>query len=116
MRNEMVNLGHSRCIFRRIQARQSLFTWIVTVGEGWHNFHHTFPWDYRLAEFGQLGGISVMVLDMFSYFGLAYDLKTAPPRIVRGHMKRHGEKAAEKVNSIENLIEKSLMSLDSEAS
>ncbi len=30
-----------------VSARDSLFTALVTLGEGYHNFHHRFPSDYR---------------------------------------------------------------------
>lgn len=22
------------------------------MGEGWHNYHHVFPWDYKTSELG----------------------------------------------------------------
>jgi len=33
-------------------ARQSLFTALVAVGEGWHSYHHKYPWDYATSELG----------------------------------------------------------------
>jgi stearoyl-CoA desaturase (delta-9 desaturase) len=30
-----------------VSARDSVFTALVTLGEGYHNFHHRFPSDYR---------------------------------------------------------------------
>jgi stearoyl-CoA desaturase (delta-9 desaturase) len=31
----------------RHTPRDSIITALITFGEGWHNFHHTFPADYR---------------------------------------------------------------------
>eukprot|EP01061_Rhynchopus_euleeides_P009331 TRINITY_DN1848_c0_g1_i1.p1 TRINITY_DN1848_c0_g1~~TRINITY_DN1848_c0_g1_i1.p1 ORF type:complete len:609 (+),score=259.78 TRINITY_DN1848_c0_g1_i1:71-1897(+) len=31
---------------------ESWFTTVVAVGEGYHNWHHTYPWDYSASEFG----------------------------------------------------------------
>lgn len=28
----------------------------ITFGEGWHNYHHVFPWDYKAAELGNYNG------------------------------------------------------------
>lgn len=28
----------------------------ITFGEGWHNYHHVFPWDYKAAELGTYNG------------------------------------------------------------
>jgi stearoyl-CoA desaturase (delta-9 desaturase) len=33
-------------------ARESLWTSVLAVGEGWHSYHHKFPWDYATSEFG----------------------------------------------------------------
>jgi len=32
--------------------RESWFTAIVATGEGWHSYHHKYPWDYATSEFG----------------------------------------------------------------
>lgn len=33
-------------------ARESLVTSLLAVGEGWHSYHHKFPWDYATSEYG----------------------------------------------------------------
>mmetsp|Transcript_107715 Transcript_107715/g.343817 ORF Transcript_107715/g.343817 Transcript_107715/m.343817 type:complete len:456 (-) Transcript_107715:251-1618(-) len=33
-----------------IGPRVSLLTTILALGEGWHDYHHLFPWDYAAAE------------------------------------------------------------------
>jgi len=33
-----------------IGPRVSLLTTILALGEGWHDYHHMFPWDYAAAE------------------------------------------------------------------
>lgn len=88
-----------------MRASQSLFTWIVTSGEGWHNYHHAFPWDSRMSEFGQIDGISTKVLDILVYLGLAYDPKRASTNVVYGHMKRHGDETG-KTTHIEKCKER----------
>lgn len=65
---------------------------MLTWGEGFHNYHHTFPWDYKAAE---LGGYAVnltkCIIDGFHWLGLAYDLKTVPERMIRARTLRTGD-------------------------
>ena len=65
--------------------------WLTFGGDGWHNYHHCFPWDYKVSEFGFGKGISTYLVEFFDYCGLAYDLKTASPKIVKSHAKKHGD-------------------------
>lgn len=60
------------------------------MGEGWHNYHHVFPWDYRAAELGFRYNISAWIIQGLSYLGLTYDLKTVPKHIVKQRMSRTG--------------------------
>jgi stearoyl-CoA desaturase (delta-9 desaturase) len=39
---------------------------MIGVGEGWHNYHHTFPNDYRCSELGQKG--LTIVNDFIEFF------------------------------------------------
>ena len=32
---------------KRTSARDSMLTALISLGEGYHNFHHRFKWDYR---------------------------------------------------------------------
>jgi stearoyl-CoA desaturase (delta-9 desaturase) len=63
----------------------------LTQGEGWHNYHHTFPWDYKAAELDSYSGnMSTAFIDFMAKIGLAYDLKTVPPAMVLTTIKRTG--------------------------
>ncbi|XP_076289107.1 acyl-CoA Delta-9 desaturase-like isoform X2 [Lasioglossum baleicum] len=90
----------------RIKAVQSILVTVLTIGDGYHNFHHSFPWDYRMTN--QPFCIPAKVLDILAYLGLAYDLKMVTPNIVQGHAKRHGDTDARDifVNAVGNLGEK----------
>lgn len=55
---------------------ESLGVSIAALGEGWHNYHHSFPWDYKAAELGKYGAnFTTMMIDFFAKIGWAYDLK-----------------------------------------
>lgn len=62
--------------------RDSWITSIFTWGEGYHNYHHEFPYDYR-------NGVKLLSYDpgkwmvyTFSLFGLTYNLKRFPNEVV----------------------------------
>ncbi|XP_067216509.1 acyl-CoA Delta-9 desaturase isoform X1 [Linepithema humile] len=57
---------------------------LLAFGEGWHNYHHVFPWDYKAAELGNYSlNITTAFIDFFAYLGLAYDLKTASDDMIK---------------------------------
>ncbi len=35
---------------KNIEARNNNILGILTLGEGWHNYHHSYPKDYRSSE------------------------------------------------------------------
>lgn len=89
--NSFAHLWGNKPYDSRVQARNSGISWAATLGDGWHNFHHAFPWDSRMAEFGQFDGITNTTLSVLEYLGLAYDIKKVNPNVLYGHMKRHGD-------------------------
>jgi stearoyl-CoA desaturase (delta-9 desaturase) len=52
---------------------------LATIGEGWHNWHHAFDWDYAAAEMGagQQFNPTKMFIDCMAFFGLAWGRKRA---------------------------------------
>ena len=68
----------------RISARDNWLTALVTFGEGYHNFHHQFPLDYRNGiRFYQFDPTKWLI-KLLSWLKLADNLKTVSPhRIVR---------------------------------
>jgi stearoyl-CoA desaturase (delta-9 desaturase) len=51
----------------------------VAIGEGWHNWHHKYPFDYAASEFGvsKQYNPTKLFLDICLYFGFAWDPKRA---------------------------------------
>lgn len=65
---------------------------VITLGEGWHNYHHTFPWDYKASELGNYGfNLTTGFIDFFAKIGWAYDLKTVSLDMVRKRALRTGD-------------------------
>eukprot|EP00026_Physarum_polycephalum_P003701 Phypoly_transcript_03715.p1 GENE.Phypoly_transcript_03715~~Phypoly_transcript_03715.p1 ORF type:complete len:771 (+),score=67.31 Phypoly_transcript_03715:41-2353(+) len=64
-------------------SRDSFLAAILTLGEGYHNFHHEFPFDYRNgAKFYQWDPNKWIIAGL-SYVGQTYDLKITPERLIK---------------------------------
>jgi stearoyl-CoA desaturase (Delta-9 desaturase) len=63
----------------RLSARQNVFTSVIAMGEGWHNYHHAYPYDYRASEFGWVSAWNptTLLLDGFALLGLVWGRKQA---------------------------------------
>lgn len=76
--------------FSKIRPVQNLSVSIVAMGEGWHNYHHVFPWDYKAAELGHYVNITTFWIQLFSKIGWAYDLKEPSKDLVRRTIEKCG--------------------------
>ncbi|GMS95410.1 hypothetical protein PENTCL1PPCAC_17585, partial [Pristionchus entomophagus] len=74
-----------------ISPVESVWTNLQAAGEGGHNFHHTFPQDYRASEFSILTNWTCALLDGMAYFGMVYDRKTVSDEAIRRQKERKGE-------------------------
>lgn len=62
------------------------------LGEGWHNYHHVFPWDYKAAELGNYrANLTTAFIDFFSIIGWAYDMKTVSNDMIQKRAIRTGD-------------------------
>jgi stearoyl-CoA desaturase (Delta-9 desaturase) len=71
-------------------ARDNWFTAFLTFGEGYHNYHHEFPSDYRNGVRPWDWDPCKWTIRGLSYIGLTYDLKKISAEIIlrkRMHMK-----------------------------
>jgi stearoyl-CoA desaturase (delta-9 desaturase) len=59
----------------RLSSRQNAFTSIVAVGEGWHNYHHAYPYDYRASEFNWYAewNPTTLFIDSLAAVGLVWN-------------------------------------------
>lgn len=63
--------------------RDHVITALVTIGEGYHNFHHQFPMDYRNAIKWYQYDPTKWFISIASWLGLASHLKTFPDNEVK---------------------------------
>ncbi|KOB70664.1 Acyl-CoA delta-14 desaturase, partial [Operophtera brumata] len=79
--NSAAHIWGSRPYDQNLQPVESWFVSFISLGEGWHNYHHAFPWDYKAAELTMHFNFSATLIRFFETIGLAYDLKTASPEM-----------------------------------
>ena len=60
----------------RRSPKDHVFTALLTLGEGYHNFHHEFPSDYRNAISWHQYDPTKWFIWLSKHLGLAHDLKT----------------------------------------
>ncbi|KAH8359576.1 hypothetical protein KR093_007603 [Drosophila rubida] len=90
--NSAAHLWGSRPYDKRIMPSENIYVSIVSMGEGWHNYHHVFPWDYKAAELGDYKvNFTTMVLDMFQRLGWAWGMKQPSKELVRRTLEKYGD-------------------------
>ncbi|XP_032678593.1 acyl-CoA Delta(11) desaturase-like [Odontomachus brunneus] len=67
---------------KTIRPKENFVIALLTLGEGWYNYHHTFPWDYRTSEFGKVNP-SAAFINFCAFLGLANDLKITSPELIK---------------------------------
>jgi len=64
---------------------------LLAMGEGFHNYHHVFPYDYRTSEWGFRINVTTIFLDVMAAVGMVYDRRTAKVETVVARAARTGE-------------------------
>uniref|UniRef100_A0A8D8XFC9 Acyl-CoA Delta(11) desaturase n=1 Tax=Cacopsylla melanoneura TaxID=428564 RepID=A0A8D8XFC9_9HEMI len=90
--NSAAHIWGQRPYDKFIQPSQNLGVAIIALGEGWHNYHHVFPWDYKTSELGTYStNFTTAFIDFFARIGWAYDCKTVSPAMVATRAQRTGD-------------------------
>lgn len=65
----------------------------LALGEGWHNFHHVFPFDYRAAELGGFTtkNVTTGIIEFLNKYGFTYELKAASDSMIEKRILRTGD-------------------------
>ncbi|KAK5650535.1 hypothetical protein RI129_001564 [Pyrocoelia pectoralis] len=90
--NSAAHIWGTKPYDKTIGPAENMGVALAAFGEGWHNYHHVFPWDYKAAELGNYRlNHTTMVIDFFSKIGWAYDLKTTSVEMIEKRAKRTGD-------------------------
>ncbi len=76
--NSYAHMVGSRPYDKTISARDHWLGAILTNGEGYHNFHHKFPNDYRNGIRWYQWDPSKWLIFVFNKIGMAWDIKRTP--------------------------------------
>jgi stearoyl-CoA desaturase (Delta-9 desaturase) len=84
--NSIAHVFGTRRYATKDDSRNNLWLALVTFGEGWHNNHHHYPAAARQGFYWWEIDVTYYLLVMLSWFGLVWDLKGVPPRVLAaGH-------------------------------
>lgn len=90
--NSAAHLYGDKPFDKNIYPSENKFVSLVAIGEGWHNYHHVFPYDYKAAELGSYGlNLTTMMLDFAHYMGWIYNLKEPSKEAVLKAAKEKGD-------------------------
>ncbi|KAI5634426.1 fatty acid desaturase domain-containing protein [Phthorimaea operculella] len=91
--NSAAHMWGNRPYDKTMAPVENKFVSHFMVGEGFHNYHHTFPWDYKAEELsGNYGwNLTALFIDLMAKLGLAYDLKTVDPEVIKKRAERTGD-------------------------
>jgi cytochrome b involved in lipid metabolism len=77
--NSWAHIGGTRPYDPDVTAADNWFLAFFTFGEGFHNFHHTFPQDYRNGIGWWAWDPSKWMIGTLSWLGITYNLKRISP-------------------------------------
>nr|XP_057915267.1 stearoyl-CoA desaturase b [Doryrhamphus excisus] len=92
--NSAAHMWGNRPYDRNINPRENSLVAFSALGEGFHNFHHTFPFDYATSEFGCRLNPTTAFIDLMCLLGLASERKTVSKEMVAARVQRTGDGSA----------------------
>uniref|UniRef100_A0A8I5TGK8 Uncharacterized protein n=1 Tax=Pongo abelii TaxID=9601 RepID=A0A8I5TGK8_PONAB len=73
--NSAAHLFGYRPYDKNISPRENILVSLGAVGEGFHNYHHSFPYDCAASEYRWHINFTTFFIDCMAALGLAYDRK-----------------------------------------
>lgn len=98
--NSLAHLMGDRIYDKSMRPTESRLVNYLSLGEGHHNYHHTFPYDYSSSEllWKYNFNLGTLFIDVNYWLGLAHDLKKTPKSLIQQRVLRTG--IPEKLNEI----------------
>ena len=89
--NSVAHMWGNRPYDKTISPVENIIVTTGAAGEGFHNYHHTFPHDYRASELGMKYNFTTMFIDFMTFIGQAYDRKTMSQELIDRRKARTGD-------------------------
>ncbi|KAJ8674813.1 hypothetical protein QAD02_010599, partial [Eretmocerus hayati] len=90
--NSFAHMFGNKPYNKHVKSTENKWVSFFALGEGWHNYHHSFPWDYKASELGAYGlNPSTFLIEFMAKLGLAYDLKTPSKDLIQRVVLNKGD-------------------------
>ncbi|KAG4068278.1 hypothetical protein HA402_007798 [Bradysia odoriphaga] len=90
--NSVSHIWGSKPFEKDIKPTDTFAIGFMAFGEGWHNYHHVYPFDYKVSELPHYWcNFTIPFIDFFAWIGWAYDLKTVSDDMIRRRVLRTGD-------------------------
>ena len=102
--NSLCHYSGRRTYDANSSSRDSWFISLFTFGEGYHNYHHKFPSDFRNGVKWFAYDPSKWIINILAFFGITYDLRKVKDHVIwENHLNSIKTQLSEKFNqSAEN--------------
>ena len=89
--NSFAHLWGHRPYDKRSNPADNHFVCYSAYGEGYHNYHHAFPFDYSTGEWGPKLNITTCFIDILAALGQVYDRKQVSQETILKMRQRKGD-------------------------
>nr|ABY82110.1 stearoyl-CoA desaturase (predicted) [Callithrix jacchus] len=89
--NSAAYLYRYRPYDKNISPWENVLVSLGAVGEGFHNYHHSFPYDYSASEYRWHINLTTFFIDCVAALSLAYDRKKVSKATILARIKRTGD-------------------------
>ncbi len=89
--NSAAHMWGNKPYDQHINPVENFFVTFSAIGEGFHNYHHTFPSDYSTSEYGWKLNFTTLFIDSMARLGLAEDRKKMAYETVFKRKQRTGD-------------------------
>ena len=93
--NSAAHLSGHQFYDKSLQPRENKMVTYLSMGEGYHNYHHTFPWDYSASEHGwkDCFNWATAFIDFFAMLGLVWDRRVVSKQVIESRIARTGDRS-----------------------
>jgi len=89
--NSAAHLYGNKPYDQHINPSENFLVSMGALGEGFHNYHHTFPHDYSTSEFGLRFNFTTFFIDTMAFIGLADKRRKMSPEAIERRKDRTGD-------------------------
>jgi len=89
--NSAAHLYGNKPYDQHINPAENLLVSLGAIGEGFHNYHHTFPHDYSTSEYGIKYNFTTMFIDTMAFIGQVDRRKRMSTEAIERRRERTGD-------------------------